>query len=398
MQFIGLQHYMRIFSFSLKMALRSMRFRSFRTLLTVLGITIGIMTFTALMSIGVGMQSQISSLIMQMMGGGMMVASAVSSSSPSVPMDVGTNLQQIEGVNETVGAIEEFVEVGGQYLDLAGVEPDKLETVFGVTISRGHNLRWALDHGINNPLIIDEGAAKNLGYDINETLIVSSMMSGTFMEFQIVGIASALQIDISFVMAGLAYTDLAVMQDLMETKNVEYFMVSVKEGYDMGTIAEPIREAYPEAEVTTSEDILAMADQILNIVFAVLMAIGSISLLVGALMITNTTMMSVIERTREIGIIKSIGGKRSHVLTIFMTESVLIATIGGIMGCIFSVIVVTSLTGLVKAMYGFPLAYSLEAWIFMVGIGLAAGIGGLAGAFPSWRAASVKPVEALRYQ
>ena len=398
MLFTSLQHYMRIFSFALKMALRSMRFRSFRTLLTVLGITIGITTFVALMSIGVGMQSQISSLIMQMMGGGMMVTSAVSSSRPSVPMEVGINLQQIEGVNETVAVIEDFAEVGGEFMDLAGVEPDKLETVFGVNVVRGHNLRWALDQGISNPIVIDEGAAKNLGYDINETLFVSSAMSGTFMEFQIVGISSALQIDISFIMAGFGYTDLGLMQDLMVTENVQYFMVSIKEGYDMKAIAEAIREAYPEAEVTTSEDILAMADQILNIVFAVLMAIGSISLLVGALMITNTTMMSVIERTREIGIIKSIGGKRSHVLTIFMTESVLIALIGGILGCILSVAVVTALTGVVKAMYGLPLAFSLQAWIFIVGIGLAAGIGALAGAFPSWRAASVKPVEALRYQ
>jgi putative ABC transport system permease protein len=115
-------------------------------------------------------------------------------------------------------------------------------------------------------------------------------------------------------------------------------------------------------------------------------------------MITNTTMMSVLERTREIGIVKSIGGKRSHVLTIFMTESVLIASIGGIIGCILSIIAVMGLTGIVKSTYGFPLAYSFEAWIFMVGIGLAAGIGALAGAFPSWRAASVKPVEALRYE
>jgi putative ABC transport system permease protein len=128
------------------------------------------------------------------------------------------------------------------------------------------------------------------------------------------------------------------------------------------------------------------------------MAIGSISLLVGALMITNTTMMSVIERTREIGIIKSIGGRRSHVLTIFMTESVLIALIGGILGCILTIGVVISLTGIVESTYGFPLAYSFQPWIFIAGIGLAAGIGALAGAFPSWRAASVKPVEALRYQ
>ncbi|HUX98317.1 MAG TPA: ABC transporter permease [Candidatus Deferrimicrobium sp.] len=398
MPFKNFQHNLRIFGFSLKIALRSMRYRSFRTFLTVLGITIGITTFVSLMSIGVGMRSQVTQLISQFMGSGMMVSSEVSSQRPSVPEDVGIYLKEIEGVNDTVGVIEDFVEIGGEYVNLGGVPPDKLETTYGITIIEGHNLQWGLDNGYDKPVIIDESARQTLGYDINDTFIVSSMMNGIFMEFTIVGISSAFQIDISFIMAGFAYTTLDIMQEYLVTDNVQYFMVTIKQGYDMNAIVDAIREAYPAASVTTSEEIQAMSDQIMNIMFAVLLAIGSISLLVGALMITNTTMMSVLERTREIGIVKSIGGKRSHVLTIFMTESVLIASIGGILGCILSIIAVLGLTGIVKSSYGFPLAYSFESWIFIAGIGLAAGIGAIAGAFPSWRAASVKPVEALRYE
>jgi putative ABC transport system permease protein len=398
MVFKNFQHNLRIFGFSLKMALRSMRYRSFRTLLTVLGITIGITTFVSLMSIGVGMRSQVTDLINQFMGSGMQVSSQISSRRPSVPEDVGIYLKEIEGINETIGVIEDFVEVGGDYINLGGVPADKLEAAYGISIIEGNNLQWGLDHGIERPVIIDESAKRTLGYDINDTLIVSSMQNGIFMEFTIVGISSAFQIDISFIMAGFAYTTLDILQAYLVTDNVQYFIVTIKQGYDMNAIADAIRTAYPDADIMTSEEVQAMSDQILNIMFAVLLAIGSISLLVGALMITNTTMMSVLERTREIGIVKSIGGKRSHVLTIFMTESVLIASIGGIIGCILSIIAVMGLTGIVKSTYGFPLAYSFEAWIFMVGIGLAAGIGALAGAFPSWRAASVKPVEALRYE
>ncbi len=395
--FTGLKRTFRVFQFSIKMALRSMRFRAFRTFLTVLGITIGITTFVALMSVGVGMEAQISSLITQMMGGGIMVSSQISSMRPSVPSHVEGLIQQIDGVNYTVASIEDFVSVGGENIDLAGVSPNKL-TAYGVTVSAGHDLIWALDNGIDNPVLIDESASNKLGYTINDTIIFASMFSGIIMEFYIVGITSAFQIDISFIMAGFAYTDIEIMKEMMGTDNVQSIMVSVKEGYSVDAIANAIRTTWPEAEVTTSEDILAMTDQIMGLVFAVLMAIGSISLLVGALMITNTTMMSVLERTREIGIIKSIGGKRSHVLVIFMTESVFIALIGGILGCILSVVAVTALTGIVSSMYGFPLAYSLETWIFATGIGLAGGIGAAAGAFPSWRAASVKPVEALRYE
>lgn len=398
MNFKSFQHTLRIFSFSVKMALRSMRFRAFRTLLTVLGISIGIMTFVALMSIGVGMEQQVASLIGQFMAGGMMVTSQVSSQRPSVPEEVGNLLKQIEGINDTVGLIEDFVQVQGEYVVLGGVEPNKLTTAYGITIVAGDDLITALAKGIENPVLIDESASDLLGYNINDTIIMTGMMSGTIYEFTIVGITSAFQIDISFIMAGFAYTTLDIMQKEMGTDNVQYFMVTIEDGYDAMAIAQAIRDAYPDAEVTTSEEMLAMADQINSMIFAVLFAIGSISLLVGALMITNTTMMSVIERTREIGIVKSIGGKRSHVLTIFITEAVLIALIGGILGCLFSLGAILGLTGVIHQMYGFPLAYSLEPWIFAGGLGMAAGIGAIAGAFPSWRAASVKPVEALRYE
>ncbi len=355
------------------------------------------MTFVALMCVGVGMEMQVSSIISQFMGAGIMVSSELSSTRPSVPSSVETMLHDIEGVNDTVGVIEDFVQIGGEYVSLSGVEPDKID-VFGVTLVDGHDLVWALNQGIENPALLDESASDLLGYGINDTLIVSSMFSGTFMEFTIVGITSAFQIDLSFIMAGFLYTTLDYMKEVMDTDNVQYFMVSVLDGYSASSIAGAIRETWPQAEVMTSEEIMAMSDQILNMIFAVLMAIGSISLMVGALMITNTTMMSVLERTREIGIVKSIGGKRSHVLMIFMTESIFIALIGGIVGCLLSIAVVQMLTGMVFAMYGFPLAYSFEAWIFIAGISLAAGIGAGAGAFPSWRAASVKPVEALRYE
>ncbi|NVM54591.1 MAG: ABC transporter permease [Candidatus Helarchaeota archaeon] len=398
MAFKSLGHKFRIFSFSVKMALRSMRYRSFRTLLTVLGISIGITTFVALMSVGIGMEMQVASLINTFMGAGMMVSSDTSSNRPAVPQEVADRLLEIEGVNETICVIEDFVQIRGELLNLVGVEADKLLTAMGITIEEGVDLITAINNGTSNPVLIDKSASNILGYTIGDNIILASMFGGGFFEFEIVGITSAFQIDISFIMAGFAYTALEIMQDILATDMVQYIRVTIDDGYDPNDIANVIRATYPDAEVTTSEEMLAMSEQIMNMLFAVLMAIGSISLMVGALMITNTTMMSVLERTREIGIVKSIGGKRSHVLIIFMTESVLIALIGGILGCIFSVIAVMGLTGIVYSMYGFPLAYNLQPWIFMVGLGMASGIGAIAGAIPSFRAASVKPVEALRYQ
>ena len=141
-----------------------------------------------------------------------------------------------------------------------------------------------------------------------------------------------------------------------------------------------------------------MMDQIIGIMNGVLLALSGISLVVGALMIMNTMMMSVLERTREIGIIKSIGAKRTHVLTMFLTEAFIISLIGGVLGCLLAVAGLLGLESLIQSSYGFSLPYSFEPWIFIIGMLLAVGIGLASGAYPSWSAASIKPVEALRYE
>ncbi|MFX1298132.1 MAG: ABC transporter permease, partial [Promethearchaeota archaeon] len=152
------------------------------------------------------------------------------------------------------------------------------------------------------------------------------------------------------------------------------------------------------AEVITEEEILAMTNQIIGIINGVLLALSAISLAVGALMIMNTTMMSVLERTREIGILKSIGAKRTHVITIFLTESFLISLIGGILGSLLAVVGILGIEQIISSIYGFEIPYSFAPWIFITGMLLAVCIGIASGFYPAWQAASVKPVEALRYE
>jgi putative ABC transport system permease protein len=199
-------------------------------------------------------------------------------------------------------------------------------------------------------------------------------------------------------MGGMCYTELKTMQDILATSNVQLFIIGLDEGVDAKTVGDAITAVYPDAEVITEEEILAMMDQIVGIINGVLLALSGISLVVGALMIMNTMMMSVLERTREIGIIKSIGAKRTHVLTMFLTEAFIISLIGGVLGCLLAIGGLLGLEQIMMSTLGFPLPYSFEPWIFIVGMFLAVAIGLASGAYPSWSAASVKPVEALRYE
>ncbi|NVM28827.1 MAG: ABC transporter permease [Candidatus Helarchaeota archaeon] len=396
----SLRHQIRIFKYSLLLAIRSMRHRSFRTFLTVIGILIGITTFTALMSIGVGMRAEIHAILKQFAGASMIVMSKISSTRPSIPGSVPNYLEQIPGINFTAGVIEDFASVNGESVMLTGVDPEKMEFILGLKTIEGMSLAEASEQEIPYACVIDTDLQEAHGLYVNETIIASSGITGTFLELYIVGIVESLGFgDMGFGggMGGFCYTELTTMQEILVTTNVQVILVGLEDGADAEAVANAIKEVYPEAQVITEEEILAMMDQIVGIINGVLLALSAISLVVGALMIMSTMTMSVLERTREIGIMKSIGAKRTHVLTIFLTEAFLISLIAGLLGVLAAVGAIFGIGAIMSSSYGFSLPYSFEPWIFITSMCLAVVIGLASGAYPAWQAASVKPVEALQY-
>lgn len=382
------------------MAIRSMRHRQFRTFLTVLGILIGITTFTALMSVGVGLRTQMYQILSQFAGASMIVMSKISSTRPSIPNAVVDYLEQIEGINNTVGVIEDFADVNGQMVMLTGIDSEEMEFLMGLKTVSGDRLSQAKDR--DRACVIDVDLQENLGLHVNDTIIASSGISGTFIELEIVGIVESLGFsDMGMMgggMGGMCFTELTTLQEMLVTTNVQVILIGLDEDADTDAVADAIIAVYPEAQVITEEEILAMMDQIIGIINGVLLALSAISLVVGGLMIMSTMTMSVLERTREIGIMKSIGAKRSHVLTIFLTESFLISLIGGALGSLAAIGAILFLSSFMESSYGFAMPYSFEPWIFITGMMLAVGIGLISGAYPSFQAANVKPVEALRYE
>jgi putative ABC transport system permease protein len=155
---------------------------------------------------------------------------------------------------------------------------------------------------------------------------------------------------------------------------------------------EILLERYDEDqfEVIEPSEILDTVSQIFAIVNGVLVAIGSISLLVGGIGIMNIMYANVTERTKEIGIRRAIGARKNDILLQFVTESVLLSLFGGVLGLALAVVIV------VAAQPWFPLG------INMLSVGLAIGISSLIGvffgAFPARRAANLTPIEAIRYE
>jgi putative ABC transport system permease protein len=127
-------------------------------------------------------------------------------------------------------------------------------------------------------------------------------------------------------------------------------------------------------------------------IFAVLVGVGSISLVVGGIVIMNIMMVSVTERTREVGVRKSLGARKKDILHQFLLESLVLTLTGGLVG----VLVGFSVSLLVSATTGFPARITWEATA--LGLGVSAVVGVFFGVYPAFRAARLDPVAALRYE
>jgi putative ABC transport system permease protein len=144
--------------------------------------------------------------------------------------------------------------------------------------------------------------------------------------------------------------------------------------------------------VMSQEDILSMAEQITSILTIFLGAIAAISLLVGGIGIMNIMLVSVTERTREIGIRKAVGAKRRDILMQFLIEAIVLSVIGGLLGILLG----TGIAILVEQSELMTTVISAEAMLLATGFSVAVGL--FFGIYPSMRAARLHPIEALRYE
>lgn len=178
------------------------------------------------------------------------------------------------------------------------------------------------------------------------------------------------------------------------------FIAKAKEGVRMTDAVDEVRtlmrikRKVPAGEkdnfgIITPDAISGLRDSLFGTISIVILVVPAIALMVGAIVIMNIMLVAVTERTKEIGIRKSLGARQSDILKQFLIESAMLSAIGGLIGLLLAIIL-----GYIISAVAFPTR--IPWWSAAIAIGVSAVVGIMAGMFPAWKAAQLDPIEALR--
>lgn len=201
------------------------------------------------------------------------------------------------------------------------------------------------------------------------------------------------------------YMSIRATQSLFKVgDDINYIIIQADNKEIVGEVAQKIEDRLKKIrggkdfDVLTTEDQAQQINQVLNILTFVLGGIASVSLLVGGVIIMNTMLMSVMERTREIGVMKATGATNYNILGIFLAESSLVGFVGGAIGIACGLLISAVIEKIGQSYIGalFETYVSTEVLIGILIFSIV--IGSVSGVYPAWKAARLDPAKALRYE
>jgi len=407
-----------MFRDNFNLAYKNIKERMSRSILTLLGIAIGIMAIISLMGIGEGMnvavQGELSSLsdtIIVTVGEGFSIFSfgqLEDTGEYLTERDI-TDLERIPGVKEVNTQL-----TGIASLSFNGDGNSVMVTVTGMDIET-MNLQYGIaDLAEGNLLDLGDQSKIIIGYDVahdyfDNDISVGSRVKINGKKFFVNGIFSRQG------MGGVSTNDDIVLltsrdfQKATGESNIYSAAVTVYNVNEVESVAMEIERAINEnhgdedfASAISMSSILDSIQSIMGILQTVLIAIASIALVVASIGIMNTMLTSVMERTREIGIMKAIGATNKDIMSIFIIEGLLLSLVGGVSGIILGIFgsqgVAVLLSNMGPGMGGAPLEPVITFTAITLGLSVSMIVGILSSLYPAWKAARMSPIEAVRYE
>ena len=288
-------------------------------------------------------------------------------------------ISNVSGVEEAYPIYVVLTSVGNDYMNtLIGIDPAGT-TMADLSIKEGEIFADDADE-----VIIGEIYAEDNNYSVGDSIDIDGE------DFEIVGIYETGDSN----MAGGVFTSISKVGEIMDDDDsISNIYVKVKKGEDPQTVADRIDEMYGDniTTITSVMEMEQMADM-LNMLQASTWAISLLAIVVGGLGIINTMLMSVFERTREIGVLKAVGWSNKRILLMIVGESLVITIVSAIVGSFIGFLACT----LLGPSLGIEPLFTPKIFIQAFSVAIAVGI--LGGLYPAFKAVRLPPTEALRYE
>ena len=381
---------------SLKMAFSAISSNKLRAFLTMLGIIIGVVAVVVLISLVNGASAKVTSEIENLGTNQLTVIVKDDRGHPLSLNDLET-LSQNEEFSEIapVANVNGTAKRGTEKLSVQATGTvNAYERIYGVDVAYGRFIETADVKNSALVVVIDYAMAEEFFGEssaLGETITINSRI------FTVVGVLAedtSMSGSMSSMMTGgaaTAYIPYTVASRMAKQPNVTTFYVSSADAEDMTAAENKLNELMLQRFRSDSDAFLIINQS------AIMGALGSVtntmSLLLGGIGIMNIMLVSVTERTREIGIRKAIGAARSSILMQFLIEALMLS----LMGCIIGLLISWFILGVVNAVAGDTVTFTMSFGVISLALGFAVFIGVAFGLYPANKAAKLQPIQALRH-
>ena len=401
----------------IKMAVQNIRANKGRSFLTMLDIIIGIASVIAIVSIGEGTKNQMNSEI-DGIGGGQIAVSvsndAITESEFITAEDVQAvrEIDTVEGVNVSESYDGETVTGKGNFSIMLTAEGPDAKLLNNSEMKYGNYFgENEIEEGKNVCVISDADAKRLFGTDDVVGMNLDITCYDSSKSFRIMGVTTQKENGtfVSYTYDGMPVTvniPYSSMEDLVGATDEFYsLMIQGDKTLDSQIIADQVVHVLEKRhqcageeyfQVQSFQDVMQSMNEMLGMVTAFISFVAGISLLVGGIGVMNIMLVSVTERTREIGIRKSLGAKTSSIMLQFLAEAAILTVIGGLIGIILGILAAYGICSVISGSIGMTIIPGISPTVIFVATLFSCAVGVFFGIYPAKKAARLSPIEALR--